>query len=38
MRRKIGNEEFSIRKIDHEETDTDIIVRADVYRMREYKQ
>ena len=26
------------KEIDHEETDTDIIIRADVYRLREYKQ
>ena len=26
------------KEIDHEKTDTDIIIRADVYRMREYKQ
>ena len=26
------------KEIDHEKTDTDIIIRADVYRMRQNKQ
>ena len=28
----------ALKEIDHEETDTDIIIRADVYRMRRDKQ
>ena len=28
----------ALKEIDHEKTDTDIIIRADVYRMRRDKQ